>query len=219
MAANLNPVQQVAHDSSRAHLLSYDIHPEAVGKHTRYDPSPKLWTLGARLTESVWVIPDRNVVRLPLAEWAEAYGMEADLVRFDERDAEAIKRLARRGIEREANRVRESIEKTRTDLAAKVAVATDRTAKTKMRGCAMNALWRARKALESLTECAVMFDLMGDVTLLLDAAKQVVRVNDGLFYAWFKEADDPSVATVEQLDILGAAPDGASTQEGLCVTA
>jgi hypothetical protein len=193
MSSGLNPVQQEAHDSSRAHLLSYDMHPELVGGK-QYDPSARLWQLGARLTESVWVIPDKNVPRLPLAEWGEKYGMEADLVRFDERDADAIKTLAMRGVRREALRVRASLEKTKAELEVLIASGLDDATKKKKRGTAMNALWRARKAMESLTECSLMFDLMGDAAELLNSVKHIVRVHDGLFYSWFKEENDPTVA-------------------------
>ena len=220
MASNLTPVQQVAHDSARAHLLSYDIHPEMVGRRGRFDPSSILWGLGARLTESVWVIPDKNVIRLPLGEWRDKYGMEADLVRFDERDADAIKKLALRGLKAEAARLRESLEQTRVDLTAKVELFADDAIKKKSRGCANNALRRAKKGLESLTECAAMFDIMGDVKYLLDAGKQAVRTNDALFYGWFKEAGDPSVAPAEQLSALtnDGAVDAATVENPPCVT-
>lgn len=214
MSAGL-PNAGAARETLRATELSYDIHPERAAKQRRFDPSHVLWRYGARTTESVWTIPDRNLVLLMplLREWEEKWGMEYDLVRYDERDSEAILNRARRGIEREAARVRTSLEATRDALAALVpGLSSDPEAKDRhtAQSRASNALRRARRSLTSLTECAAMFDILGDVAQLLDGVKHVVRVNDALFYGWFKEADAPSAATAAQLNLNGAAPDEAS---------
>lgn len=215
MSASI-PTTDSARKVMRATELSYDIHGKCADHNYRFNPSPTLWRYGARTTESVWTIPDQNLVLLMplLREWAEKNGMEYDLVRYDERDSDAILHRARRGIEREAARVRESLESTRAALAARLdALPTDPDDKERRaaKGRAATALRRARSTLTALTECAAMFDILGDVAQLLDSVKQVVRANDALFYGWF--AETPSAMTAAQLNLDGGAADVATAQE------
>lgn len=165
----------------RAHLLVYDIPTKAELPN----PSNFLWRMGARINLSAWIIPDKNVPLIPVNEW-RAKGAVVEFVRFDERDGETILRLAREALANAIGAMRagidESMAKTAEKLAA-VASNDEQGLKVASRP-AYGALYRAKRFAATAQECALTFDLMGDVQSLIDALREDIRANDTLYYGW-----------------------------------
>lgn len=166
----------------RAHLLVYDI----PARTKVANPSSFLWRFGARINLSCWVIPDRNVAMLPIAMWKER-GCTVELVRFDERDGATIIRLARESLAKELGDLRAKLEEQtgtiRGMMPAPGTIPNEEQFK-KVGDTASRSLRSAKKFLASAEECAVTFDLMGDIKPLLDGLHQSVRAKNELYYGW-----------------------------------
>lgn len=164
----------------RAHLFLYDI-----PTNSKYpNPSGLLWRLGIRANLSVWVIPDRNVVRLPIEEMKRA-GARVELVRFDERDGETILRLARESIAKEVNGLRDSLK-----LAVQLAedkykgVATgDEAGIKKVHGYGYRYLRQSKQFLVAAQEAALAFDLMGDLNDLFNGFRACIQTEEASIFA------------------------------------
>ena len=186
--------------SRRAHLLVYDI---PSGKMA--NPSAMLWRFGARINLSCWVIPDSRVPMLPLDKWAEK-GVRAELVRFDERDGDTILRLARTALLEEVGRWREVLDsaqkKVREECDKVTGVGDAQRQQAKKAGSlASFHLQRAKKFAVAAQECALGFDLMGDVALVVDGLREVIKANEELFYGMVKKAHERANPKVEALPL------------------
>lgn len=172
---------------TRAHLLVYDI-PQSAKMG---NPSSMLWRFGARINLSCWIVPDRNVAMLPISTWKEK-GAKVELVRFDERDADTIIRLARHALLSEIGRIREALEKQTEDVRRGLegVASGDEEGLRKASGYASIVIRRAKKAVEHAQECALTFDLLGDCGAVIDGMRDIIRAKDTLFYGWVGEAKE-----------------------------
>lgn len=166
-------------EAARAHLLVYDI-PQSA---RMVNPSAMLWGLGARINLSCWIIPDRNIVRVPVADW-KARGATVEMVRFDERDGETIIRLARESLERHLREIRDACEASMTGALEKLElIATgDEPALKKGKAGVASVTWRAKRDLERAMECALTFDLTADVDHLFAAARLTVAAQEKMAF-------------------------------------
>jgi len=166
-------------EAARAHLLVYDIPQTAKLPN----PSAFLWQIGARINLSCWIIPDRNVVRIPVADW-RARGAIVELVRFDEKDGDTIIRLARESIERHLHEIRDYTERCMNSALKKLAeVPTgDEVMMKKGKQATQVVTWRAKRDLERAMECALTFDLTADVQHLFDAARHTVAAQEKIAF-------------------------------------
>lgn len=179
----------------RAHLLVYDI---PTGR--MQNPSAMLWRFGVRINMSCWLIPDSRVALIPVKEW-EAKGVKVELVRFDERDGETIIRLAREGLLNECARWREVLDTATngvSELCSSVAsVGEDQRAVAGKAGnLASFHLRRARAFAVAARECALGFDLLGDVEQVFNGLRDCIAAKEALFYAMVTDAKKRSTSSV-----------------------
>jgi hypothetical protein len=171
-----------AASATRAHLLVYDI----PARTKVANPSSFLWRFGARINLSCWVIPDKNVAMLPIQSWKER-GCTVELVRFDERDGATIIRLAREALVKELGDLRTKLEEqtlTIRSMLPEPGVVPSEERFKKVGDTASRSLRSAKKFLATAEECAVTFDLMGEIKPLLEGLHQSVRAKNELYYGW-----------------------------------
>lgn len=180
----------------RAHLLVYDI----PSKSKVPNPSNLLRRWGVRVNLSAWIVPDKNVPLLPMAEW-KARGVTAELVRFDEKDGDTIMRLAREALVKEVDTMRQGLDDGLAEVRAAFdsAASGDDEALKKAGSLAYRHIRRAKQAADAAEECALTFDLMGEVKPLVEGLRQLIRSRSELYYGFGK-------ARQENKPVTGALP-------------
>jgi uncharacterized protein YaiE (UPF0345 family) len=184
-ATSNSPVSSEASSARRAHLLVYDIPSSA-----HFNPSEFLWRHGARINKSVWVIPDKNLAMLPIKAWEER-GAVIEVVRFDERDGDTIMRLAKTALVSELGRIRDALDEAATEVTRRLSSidTSNEEAFKKVKSHGYSASRRARLAIERMVECALTFDLTGDVEHLTNAVRQSVKAREAELWTRLEAAE------------------------------
>jgi hypothetical protein len=185
----------------RAHLLVYDI----PAKSKVPNPSGTLRRWGVRVNLSAWIIPDKNVPLLPIEEW-RSRGVTAELVRFDENDGETIMRLAREALVRECTTMRTDLDEGITEIKAAFddAASGDDEALKKAGSLAYRHIRRAKIAADSAEECALTFDLMGEVKPLVEGLRQLIKSRSEMYYGFGKAREDNKPLAQVEADLAEA---------------
>lgn len=170
----------------KASLLLYDI-PVGVGPN----PSGRLRSIAARVQLSCWIVPEQNVT----AAWAatekiRGKGCSVELVRFDENDAGTIVRLAREALSGELNRMYRALQnglgKLHADLAA--IEPGDVKAWEQSRAFAYRQVRAAKKLAVDAGECALAFDILGEIAPLRDGLMALAKARAELYFAAVEDA-------------------------------
>lgn len=193
--------------ATRAHLLVYDI---PTGAKLR-NVSQFLWRIGARINLSCWIVPDKNVPLVPIAEWRAA-GAVVEIVRFDERDGDQIIRLATQGLLGELQEIRNRLDAGIASVRDRLgrASAADESELNKLGAYRSGCLRNAKRSLVAAQECAATFDIMGEAGVLLDGLRDCIKAHDEISYAWFKDrkaARKPAVQPLPQVAMPLAEPE------------
>jgi hypothetical protein len=178
-------------NATRFTECSYDI----PKKSKCPNPSTMLQRWAVRNQYSVWFVPDKNVpllmpiMNLLTKKYPE---VKVDWFRMDERDAEAILAKAKRELMKEVAARRASLEDGLDEVRARIeAVASnDEKAMRLAERFSYHHLRRAKRAATAAVECALAFDLMGDVKPLVDGLREVIKARDALYYSWVKAKKD-----------------------------
>lgn len=172
------PVQYVSY--------SYDI-PKATPASLYPTPGLTLRRFAARVQQSVWYMPETAITRTEQLTKAilDVHGI-VDVFRFDTREYEAIRAKSLVCLAQTVENVRKYVEASIQTTAEKLA-----EAKTLMSIASTNsairyqqaALNRALQELVDAEECALVFDLTGDVKELIKSVRTVVKARSDTFVA------------------------------------
>jgi hypothetical protein len=174
-------------------LLVYDI-PTKM----KFNPSMLLRRWGFRINLSCWVLPLKNVALVPMAEWVER-GATVEVVEFSEHERTKVVDLARKALYREINGTRTMVDKSvlvvrkRYNAAKSFASGTperEKAAKFAER-LAYTSLYRAKALADAAEECALHFDLTGDVVELLTGLRAAIKAHSALFFNMQQEVAGP----------------------------
>lgn len=165
---------------------SYDI-PKSTPAGEYPEPSCTLRRFAAHLQQSVWILPEAMLgLTNDLTVDIERVGGNVDVFDFDERGHEKLMRKARACLEGEATRIRKyvesSIAKTGDRLVKARAVMSVNDTNDAIR-FQQTALNRALKELGDAEECAVAFDLSGDMAELIRSVRSVIEARASAFVA------------------------------------
>ena len=167
------------------------------------NPSKRLQRWAVRNQYSVWFVPDKNVpLLMPIMnKLAERYPeVKVDWFRMDERDAEAILAKAKRELLKELAVRRSSLEDGINEVRERIesVASNDEKAMRRAERFAYVHLRRAKKFAVSAVECALAFDLLGDVQPLVDGLREVIKARDALYYSWVKAKKENKPLPTEQ---------------------
>lgn len=155
----------------KAVLIVYDIPADRKIRN----PSGRLRRVGVRLNLSAWMVREEHIPWDLLGEMRAA-GARVETVRFDERDADRIKALARGALEDEARRIRETLGKSLTEGAAKVAAKAGEAGTAESVSLYRKRVTnRAKKLLAAAREAALLFDLTAEVAALMTGVEAAIR--------------------------------------------
>ena len=172
-------------------LLVYDI-PEASGLS---NPSGLMRRFAVRINLSCWVLPLKNLPLLPVREWVEK-GASVEVVEFDEGEREKVVALARRALQREVEEMRRTVEasvaKVRERYAGVKALGTGTTERSEALDRAGHYAYligyRAKALADAAEECALHFDLTGDVAPLVGALRKTIKAKAAIFFDLYRDA-------------------------------
>lgn len=182
-------------------LLVYDI-PEASGLS---NPSGLMRRFAVRINLSCWVLPLKNLPLLPVREWLSK-GASVEVVEFDEGEREKVVALARRALQREVEEMRKTVEESVAKVRAKYVAVKGLAAGTTERGEALDKAghyayligYRAKALADAAEECALHFDLTGEVAPLVEALRKTIRAKSALFFDLYRDAKGEAGALFEE---------------------
>ena len=191
----------------RAIMYMYYI-PTSVKPEDYPAPSVALRKFAARIEYSCWVVPEGQMHRtVPVTEALLGVGAAVDTVRFDEAETDKILVLARRAIEREAQRIRKYIDASisttskKLEEARRLVSVNETNAAIRFQQTAIN---RARGELNDAESCAVAFDLLGDLQELTDGIRAAVEARASAF-----GIESKTVRAEAKAAVAATAPTGA----------
>lgn len=165
---------------------SYDI-PKNIPSDEYPEPSVTLRRFAAHLQQSVWIMPEAMLCRAQeLTEDILRVGGNVDVFDFDERGHEKLLRKARACLQAEAERIRKYVEASvvktheRLDNAQRMMSINATNDAIRFQQTALN---RALRELADAEECAVAFDLSGDVEELIRATRSMIEARASAFVA------------------------------------
>ena len=165
---------------------SYDI-PKSTPSGQYPAPGLTLRRFAVRVQQSVWYMPETKVTQTErLTENIRNVHGIVDVFRFDTREYEAIRAKSLVCLATEVEGTRKYIEATIVSTAAKLAEAqrlmsiADTNNAIRYQQTALN---RALQELVDAEECAVAFDLTGDVAELIKSVRTVVKARSDAFVA------------------------------------
>lgn len=183
--------ENTTHNPEQFVSYSYDI-PKSTPASDYPNPGATLHPIAVRVQQSVWYMKESM---LPLADdltqRIKDVGGIVDCFRFDACEYNAIRTKALRCLEQDANSIRAYVD-------AAIATTTKRIEKaTKLMSVKgvndavrfqQSALSRARRELAEAEECAMVFDLSGDVAELFKGVRAAIEARASAFAAVKKEA-------------------------------
>lgn len=154
------------------------------------NPSGLLRRWGIRVDLSVWIVPMKNLPLIPMKEWIDK-GAVADVVEFGEHEREKCLSIARRTLQNDVEKMRLTVEKSvakvrrRFDSLRSIPVGTPERdeAQKSAEHFAYLTLYRAKAIADSAEECALHFDLTGDVAPLVDALRRTIKAKSALYFS------------------------------------
>ena len=166
---------------------SYDI-PKNIRPEEYPEPSVVLRRFAVRMQQSVWIVPDTMISRTNTltAEIQALPGGKVRVFRFDLDELAAIRLEAREALELESARIRTYVEKAiaktqeRLTEAQRAMSVDDTNAAIRYQQTALN------KALHEITdaeECALAFDLSGELGELIRSVRSVIDARAAAFVA------------------------------------
>lgn len=191
----------ISNEMTGASMLVYDIPKDAGyalpnGKWRKIaNPSYRLRGCATRINLSVWVVPDAGIesANRVIDRLRKCPQVDVDIVRFAEGEREKCIRMARRGLVREAKRIRKYIDKA----IAKSQKKLDEAVRSMSVGGVneaiayrKSAIQRARRELLAAREASIAFDLLGSLQELHDSVISTLKAADA---TKFGEAEERSV--------------------------
>lgn len=176
--------------NTRFALLYYKI-PTGVMRN----PASMLRRFGVTVDGSVWILPVKNIVLIPIKKWREL-GVTAEVVEFNESELPKVIAIARRAISNDLDSMRAHVEKSvaevRKRFKAVDACPTGSTERDEARKHAEHfayvVLYRAKGIADAAEECALHFDLTGDVEPLVDGLRRTIKAKAAIFYGMQEQA-------------------------------
>jgi hypothetical protein len=171
-------------------LLYYKI-PSTV----RLNPAPLLHRFAASIDGSVWFMPTSNLALIPVKDWLEKGAAVVEVFEFDESQNEKVIANARRAISENVDGMRSFVEKlvgnVRTRYAKAKGLATGSQeqldAFKEADQYAYASLYRAKGVADAAEECALHFDITGDVAALVDGLRKSIKAKSALFFSMKNE--------------------------------
>jgi hypothetical protein len=162
----------------------YDI-PKNVRPKDYPNPGATLRKFAVHLQQSCWVMPDTMLQRTDdLTADIRSLGGAVHVFRYDEQEHDKIVSAARACLEAEAERIRKYVEASIATTTARLAEAK-RMASIAETNSAIRfqqtALYRAMQDLASAEECAVVFDLSGNLGELIQGVRAVITARAAAF--------------------------------------
>jgi hypothetical protein len=155
------------------YLIVYDI-PARLTKEI-VNPSEQFKRHGVRINYSCWIVPEGRVALLPINEMTSK-GAKVEIVRFDSNEKDSLMRMAKIAMMEEAGRIRRALDHT-------VSVAKSRLSAVKKSwndldfkkagAYASVHMKRVQDAIKSADECALAFDLTGDMGEVLKGMREM----------------------------------------------
>lgn len=166
-------------------MVMYDI-PSSVKGSDYPNPAGRIRRYGFMMQYSVYCVPDDRLPRLTnLIEDIRAVpGGKVRVFPYDPRAYEDIMADARAALTAEAERIRDYIEAAAAETAKRLTAATLIVSvgdTNKAIGFQQTALSKAAKDLTDAQECAMAFDLSGDLDALFDGVRKLLVGRSGTF--------------------------------------
>ena len=174
-----------------------------IPTNVKLNPAPLMHRFGASIDGSVWFMPTKNLPLIPVKEWLEKGATVVRTYEFDETESEKVIADARSAITERVDAMRDFVDKL-------VAEVRDRYAKAKLHPTgsqeqldaykaaeqyAYAALYRAKTTADAAEECALHFDITGDVAALVDALRKSIKAKSTLFFSMKGErSTEPKMA-------------------------
>jgi hypothetical protein len=155
------------------YLIVYDI-PAALAKKIA-NPSEDFKKHGTRINYSCWIVPEGRVALLPIEDMLSK-GAKVEIVRFDSSERDSLLRMAKASMMEEATRIREALGHTVKEALTRFAKLKKTYSDEDYRKAGNYAsvhMRRVSEAIKAAEECALAFDLTGEMSEVLKGMRSM----------------------------------------------
>lgn len=152
------------------YLIVYDIPATCRVKN----PSDQFRGHGVRINYSCWIVPEGRVAMLPLDQMQQG-GAKVQVVRFDSSETDTLLRMAKTALFDEAARLRNALEHTVSEAKKRFSKHVEVFNEDEYKRSGTYAsihMRRVAEAIKSAEQCALAFDLTGDMAEILDGLRK-----------------------------------------------